>query len=135
MKRDERLPDISAYKTRLPDISAYKTYLPTDHPMNEEAILTSTQAFALPVLMWLIDPDRNRATGRSTVVAHALIELAKRGRVVQLEDLSLTSTQQSNRHRQAFKEVVMRIAREHYPRDIFDVSLSENELRYVGRRP
>lgn len=118
---------------RLPDLTRAFEDMPADHPCREEHKLLPLQRAALPLLLWLFDPLRDRATGKSYVLAVAAIELAKRGMRVRMEEPSFEEVPYS-RHSH-FVNLVMRVAREHYPRDIFIYSRTRNELEYRGTRP
>ncbi len=117
-------------------------YVSPGHPAAETPMLTPYQQMALPVLLWLLDPSRNRGEGRSTLMAHAAIELAMRGHVVPLEDFSQFLSARGDKHRQAryFVDLVMRLIHEHYPGHLFNLQQPhgygiDRELVYVGRRP
>lgn len=124
------------------DLSDMVQAFPPGHPGREQPMLTPYQQMALPMLLWLLDPQRHRGEGRSTVLAHAVIELAMRGYSVPLEDLSQFINQHSeHRTRGYFMDLVARIAHEHYPGHIFNIGSVQNfrhgdgRLQYVGRRP
>lgn len=111
---------------------------PSDHPMNEDPRLTLFQRMALPVLLWFFDLERNRASGRSYLYAHVVIELALRGQEVVLEDLS-TKCQEHYRHQgrsdRHFADLVIDLTRKFYPRQVFEYNFQHNTLRFRGRRP
>lgn len=110
--------------------------LPAEHPANEVPMLTELQRAYLPALLWLFDVDRNRGTGRSTLFAHVLIELAIRGEEVKLEDLSRCVRDRTGYQRsRIFAENVLRIAHTCYPGYRFEYLDNQNTLRIAGRRP
>lgn len=112
-------------------------YLPPDHPAAAPRMLTPLQEQVMPALMWLFDTQRNRAEGRSTVLAHVAIRLAIQGEVVHLDDVSELFTGQRTPGRRAhqFRDLVLSIAREHYRGHRFDWGERTNTLHYVGRNP
>lgn len=111
--------------------------LPGGHPANETSMLTELQRAYLPALLWLFDANRNRGTGRSTLLAHVFIEFAMRGQEIQLVDLTqaVELGRNSYRDNRRFAEQVLRVAREFYPEHLFTYRINDNTLHYIGRRP
>lgn len=125
----------------LPDIQELcRQGLSPEHPANEQPRLTPLQSVAYQSLLWFFDTMRARASGRSYVMAHVIIELAKRGQEVGVVDHSemLNDDGRSARYsrtRGYLVDMIFRVAKEHYPRDIFEYNSMRNTLVYKGRRP
>jgi hypothetical protein len=110
--------------------------LPPGHPFAEENRLTMFQQQALPTLLWFFDQQRNRATGRSHLMAYVLIELAMRGQRVVLEDLSLApENRHSYRTNRRFAETVLEVTYREFQGHLFDYDHGRNTLQYRGRKP
>jgi hypothetical protein len=107
--------------------------LPERHPAREQADLTTAQAFAYPVLLWFFDNQRNRGSGRTYLMAKVLIELAMRGEAVLVEDLSAPEGFRTRVTR--FRDTLLRVARDEYPKHLFNYKQTTNTLTYEGRRP
>lgn len=120
------------------DLSSMVQAFPPGHPAREQSMLTPYQQMALPMLLWFLDPQRHRGEGRTTLLAHAVIELAMRGYAVPLDDISQFITSGPYRRQHYFLDVVSRILSEHYKGHLFEMKQkrsAEMELTYHGRRP
>lgn len=102
-------------------------------------MLSMAQEFALPILLWFFDQDRDRGTGRSYLAAVVAIELAMRGQSVVLEDVSRAFIpHEDSRQQRYFKDLVWRVVQTHYHGHQFRLDPSRNigeVLKYLGRRP
>lgn len=122
----------------IPDtlIEHTKAHLPASHPMCHEETLTQLQAAYLPALMWLLDGQRYRAQGRSTLLAHVAIKLAMQGERVFLEDFTESMTRNLTRSMsQRFAETVLRICNTQYAGHRFNFNPQDRSLEYRGRHP
>lgn len=120
------------------DPHVLSAHMPSGHPAVEDQRLTLFQQQALPALLWFFDLERNRATGRSHLMAHVLIELAMRGQKVVLEDLSAAAQDCYRGHHgrpTRFAATVLGLAQTVYAGHYFDYDHGQNTLRYRGRRP
>jgi hypothetical protein len=123
----------------LPDLQErIDACLPDGHPAKETPRLTPLQKVAYESLLWFFDPQRARGSGRSYVMACVLIELAKRGYSVEVADVHMEPTDQRGagfRRDRYMVDLILRIAAEHFPRDIFTFDFQRRRLEYRGRRP
>lgn len=104
--------------------------------LEEVRLLTPIQEFALPVLMWFFDLGRNRATGRSHLMAIVCIELAMRGEKVYLDDVSFWPTMgRSEPNRGNFMHLVGKILQENYNNHIFEIDMQNKIMKYKGKKP
>lgn len=120
------------------DPERLSAHMPSGHPAVEDSRLTLFQQQALPTLLWFFDQQRNRATGRSHLMAHILIELAKRGEEVVLQDLSTApefGRGQNYSRTRRFADDVLRLTRSVYFEDYFSYNHQTNTMVYRGRRP
>ena len=90
--------------------------------------LTIMQQFALPVLLWFFDCTRDRATGRSYLMARVLIELMLRGQEVVLVDRSM-SVGLPLVQRSYFISLVQNILQKNYPYVQYTYHRVNNTLR------
>ena len=117
-------------------IKQLENSLPPNHPGNESTYLTQLQSFAFPILMWFFDSDRNLGQGRTYLMAAVLIELAKRGKEVYVEDCSIFPKMGS--HPRLTKNIINVIfdqINQYHKNDIFEYQQNTKILIYKGRRP
>lgn len=119
-----------------PHLDIDKRIFSPDHPMNEISLLTPLQSFALPILLWFFDGERNRGQGRSYLMACILIELAKRGERVYINDVSTWPLHgKSEKIRNHFMNMLENLLATKFKNDLFEIRKDSQELIYKGRRP
>jgi hypothetical protein len=110
--------------------------MPPANPMRDDMVLTSTQSFALPVLLWLMDTNHHLGEGRSEVMAHVLIQLAMKGNKVKLHDYSRYWSDQSFTPTKLMMERVSRLIDtcHWYKGERFVIKQNDSTLEYVGKK-
>jgi len=88
--------------------------LPENDPAREKGRLTTMQSFALPILLWFFDNRRNRAAGRTHLMAITCIELAIKGNTVPLSDPSTFMLGSNHLMDSHFIKLVIELLKKHY---------------------